>query len=89
MWQRIRLDCGWGRAPSVRRLFGYERAVLAVLEFVENTRVGKMRGRILTAGGPDLEKEDLEGVSLQVQREGEDGTGLVRGGSDRYQFKRR
>ena len=37
MWQRVRLDCEWRGAPSVRLLFGNERAVPAVLEFVEGT----------------------------------------------------
>ena len=76
MWQRIRLDCGWGRAPSIRRLFGNERAVPAILEFLEDTSVGKMPGRILLAGGPDLEEGELECVSLQVLGEGEEGTGV-------------
>ena len=66
MWQRIRLDCGWGGAPSIRRLFRDDRAVPAILEFLEDTREGKMPGRILLAGGPDLEEEELECVSLQV-----------------------
>ena len=42
MWQRARLDSGWGGAPSVRRLFGDERNVKAILEFLERTKVGKM-----------------------------------------------
>ena len=33
-----------------------------------------MPGRILMAGGPDLEEEELEGFSLQAQ--GEEGTGM-------------
>ena len=74
LWQRIRLDCGWGGAPSVRRLFGDEKAVPANLEFLEKTRVEKMSGRILLTGGPDLEEEDLECVSPQVLGEGEEGT---------------
>ena len=60
MWQRIRLNCEWGGAPSIRRLFGDERAVPAILGFLEDTRVGKMPGRILLAGVPDLEEEELE-----------------------------
>ena len=59
-----------------RRLFGDERAVPAILEFLKETRVGKMSGRILLAGGPDLEEEDLACVSLRVQGEGDDGTGI-------------
>ena len=65
LWQRVQIDCESGGAPSVRRLFGDERATQAILEFLENTRVGKMPNRILSAGGPGLE-EDLEYVSLQV-----------------------
>ena len=34
-----------------------------------------MPGRILLAGGPDLEQEELEGFSLKVQGRGEEGTG--------------
>ena len=75
LWQRVGLDCGWGGAPSVRRLFGDERAVPAILEFLEEAMVGKMPGRILLAGGPDLEEEELEGFSLQAPEE-EAGTGI-------------
>ena len=74
LWQRIKVDCRWSGAPSVRQLFGDERAVPTVLEFLEDTIVGKMPGRILMAGGPDLEEEELEGFSLQVQGEGKEGT---------------
>ena len=38
----------------------------AILEFLEKTKVGKMPSRVLLAGGPDLEEEELEGFSLQV-----------------------
>ena len=65
-WQRVRMESGWGGAPSVRRLFGDERNVKAILEFLEGTKVGKMPGRVLLAGGPDLEEEEMEGFSLQV-----------------------
>ena len=47
----------------------------AILEFLENTRVGKMPGRMLLARCPDLE-EKLKCVSLQVHGEGEEGTGV-------------
>ena len=66
MWQKVKIVTGWGGAPSVRRLFGDERNVKAILEFLEGTKVGKMPGRVLLAGGPDLEEEELEGFSLQV-----------------------
>ena len=46
--------------------FRDERAVPAILEFLEGARVGEMLGRILLTGGPDLEEEELECVSLQV-----------------------
>ena len=36
-----------------------QRAVPAILEFLEDTNVGKMPGQILMAGGPDLEEEEL------------------------------
>ena len=36
---------------------------------------GEMPGRILMAGGPDLDEEELEEVSLRVQEE-EEGAGL-------------
>ena len=73
MWQRIRLDCEWGGAPSRRFLFGGERAVPTILEFPERTKVGKMPGRNLLAPGPDLEEEELESFSLQVLGEEEEG----------------
>ena len=47
----------------------------AILEFLEDTKVGKMTGRILFAGGPDLGEEELEGFSLQVEGK-EEGTGI-------------
>ena len=72
MWQRVRAESGGERAPSIRRLFGDERNVKAILEFLEGTKVGKMPGRVLLAGGPDLEEEDLDGFSLQVLEEEND-----------------
>ena len=66
LWQRVRADSAWGGAPSIRRLFGDERNVKAILEFLEKTKVGKMPSLVLLAGGPDLEEEELEGFSLQV-----------------------
>ena len=59
---------------------GWPGTVPAILEFLEDTRVGKTPDRILLAGGPGLEEEELEGSSLQVQ--GEVGGG--RGGRDEY-----
>ena len=69
LWQRVRVDTGWGGAPSIRKLFGNEKNVKAILEFLERTKVGKMPGRVLLAGGPGLEEEELEGFSLQVLEE--------------------
>ena len=69
LWQRVRMETGWGGAPSIRKLFGSEKNVKAILEFLAETKVGKMPGRILLAGGPDLEEEDLDSVSLQVMEE--------------------
>ena len=66
MWQRVRLESGWGGAPSIRRLFADERNVKAILEFIERTKVGKMPSRVLLAGGPELEEEEMEGFFLQV-----------------------
>ena len=63
LWQRVGVDCGRTRAPAVRHLFNDARATPAVLEFLEDTRVGRMPGQILIAGGPDLEEEDLEVIS--------------------------
>ena len=73
LWQRVRLDCEWSGAPSMRFLFGNEKAVPAILEFLEGTRVGEMPGRILLAGGLDLEEEELDTISLQA-REVEEST---------------
>ena len=58
---------GWG--TTVRRLFEDERAAPTVLEFLEDTRVGKVPSRVLMAGGPDLEEEELEVISLYVRWE--------------------
>ena len=73
LWQRVRAEGGRG-APSVRRLFGREGNVKAILEFLEKTKVGKMPGRVLLAGGPDLEEEEMDGFSLRVPGEDEEGT---------------
>ena len=71
LWQRVRSETGWRGAPTIRKLFGDERNAKAILEFLEKTKVGKMPSRVLLAGGPDLEEEDLEGFSLQVLGEEE------------------
>ena len=64
---------GEGRGTFSPTAFWDERAVPAILE---DTRDGKMPSRIFLAGGPDLEEEELEGFSLQVQGEDKEGTGL-------------
>ena len=69
LWQRVRAETGWEGVPSIRRLFGDERNVKAILGFLEGTKVGNMPGQVLLAGGPDLEEEELEGFSLQVLEE--------------------
>ena len=35
-----------------------------VLEFLENTRVGQMPGRVFLAGGPDMDDSDLEEIVM-------------------------
>ena len=76
MWKRIRLECGWGGAPSIRRLFRDEKGAPAILEFPADTRVGKMPSQIQLAGGPEFNDEDPEVISLQVQDGEENETGI-------------
>ena len=59
-------------------LFGNERAAPAILDFLERTRVGKMPGRILLAGGPDLEEEELETFPYRWQERRKKGLRSVR-----------
>ena len=66
LWQRMRAETGEGGAPSVRKLFRNEKNTKAILEFLRETKVGKMPSRVLLAGGPDLDEEELGGFSLQV-----------------------
>ena len=49
MWQRVERGCEWEppRPPSVRLLFRDERATPAPLEFLADTRVGRMPGLAL------------------------------------------
>ena len=63
LWGRIGKDCGWEnlRAPAVRRPWE-ERATGAMLEFLEDTRVG-CRASAVAASGPQVrgtgeERED-------------------------------
>ena len=70
------------RAQSVRLLFRDVRAIPVLLEFFENTRVGRMPGQVLLARGPDLD-EEMEEVELRapedegsdISSEEEDGPG--------------
>ena len=62
------------RAPSVRLLFKDARATPALLESLEDTRVGRMPGRVLV-GGPDLGEEEMEEVELWAPEE-EEGTDI-------------
>ena len=73
LWQRVRIDRKWGGAPSVRFLFGNERAIPALLEFLEKTKVGKMPGRILLAGS-GLGRGGPRDFFLRVIGEEEEGT---------------
>ena len=66
MWKRVEIDCKWGtpRAPSVRALFRDARAAPALLEFLEGTRVGRVPGRVLLTGDPDVGEDDLQEIVL-------------------------
>ena len=79
--KRVERDCEWGgpSAPSARPLFGDVRATPAVLEFLEDTRVGRMPGRVLLAGGLDADGEDLEAMLWALEEE--EGSGIS-GSSD-------
>ena len=46
-----------------------------MLEFLEDTRVGGMPGRVLLVGGPDVDEGDLEEVMLWAPEE-EEGSGV-------------
>ena len=66
-------DCEWGgpRAPSVQLSFRDARATPALLEFFEDTRMGRMLGRVLLLGGSDLDEEEMEEVELWAPEEEE------------------
>ena len=72
-------ETGEGGAASIRKLFGSEKNTKAILEFLRETKVGKIPGWVLLAGGPDLEEEELAGFSLLVLDE-EFETGVVSSG---------
>ena len=71
LWQRVEADCEWlgPRAPTVRALFGNPRATPALLEFLDNTRVGRMPSQIQLRGGGERNEEDLEVVELEAPEE--------------------
>ena len=41
-----------------------------MLEFLEDTRVGRMPGRVFLAGGPDMEEGELEEIEMWAPEEG-------------------
>ena len=55
---------GAPRAPPVRLLLQDFRATSALLEFLRDTRVGRIPGRVLLAGGPDVGEDGLDGIVL-------------------------
>ena len=48
-------------------LFRDEKGVPAILEFLADTRVGTMPSQIQLAGGPEVDDNGPEVISLQVQ----------------------
>ena len=64
MWQRVESDCGWQfpSPPPVRLLFRDDRAIPALLELLEDTRVGRMPGLALM--GVVEEESELEEIVL-------------------------
>ena len=54
----------------VRILFQDARATPALLEFLEDTRVGRMPGEILLARGPDVDEDSLDEIVLWPPEEG-------------------
>ena len=59
---------GSPRAPSVRLLFHDTRATPTLLEFLEDTRVGRVPGQVLLAGGPVVGGDDLHEIVLGLRR---------------------
>ena len=58
----------------MRTLFGDARATAVILELLESTRVGRMPGQVLMAGGPDVEEENLETIEMWApEKENETG----------------
>ena len=73
LWRRLGKDCGWDhpRAPALRWLWK-DDAVGAVLEFLENTRVGSRASAAMAGARRD---EDREGDEVPGQESEEDGPG--------------
>ena len=61
------------QGPTVRALFGKPRATPALLEFLDDTRVGRMPSQVQLKGGGERSEEDLEVVELEAPEE-DDGT---------------
>ena len=69
LWQRVEKDCEWEspRAPSARLLFRDIQVTPAVLEFLEDTKAGKMPS--LALFGVQEEESDLEEIVLSSEDE--------------------
>ena len=69
--KRLERDCELGgpRALSVRRLFGDVRATPAVPEFLEDTRVDRIPGRVFLAGGAGVKENELEEIEMWAPEE--------------------
>ena len=63
------MDCEWGAlgAPSVCLLFRGARATPALLGLLEDTRVGRMPGQILFAGGDVEDERELKEIEMWPQ----------------------
>ena len=75
LWQRVEADCEWlgPRAPTARALFGNPRATPALLEFLDDTRIGRVPSQVQLRGGGERSEEDMEAVELEAPEE-DDGT---------------
>ena len=80
LWRRVEAECEGGpRAPSVRRLFRDPRATPAVLDFLLDTRVGKMPGLELYGVREDELGREMElwaDEESSAEEEDEGGPGL-------------
>ena len=55
------------RAPTVKALFGNPRATPALLEFLDNIRVGRMPSQAQLRGGGEGSEEDLEVCIVELK----------------------